>query len=172
MRRMAMVLVGALVVLSAATFGAEPSGACSFAGAMLSVPEEVDAGGTLVVAGQGFFDIEGEVGGDCSGDYELVAKSGVEVTVSFATASGPVSETRPAPVTAGVEGDAERFTIGPLEFAVPADATAATVRTSTGIEESVAVASDATTTTTDAPAPPVTSAPPADPVPAQPRFTG
>lgn len=154
--------------------GGTPAGACSFAGPMLEVPDQVAAGGTLLVAGRGFFDIEGEVGADCGGDYEFIAQEGLVLTVRFETTSGPEVVELDAPVTAGVEGDAERFTVGPFEVLVPGDATAATV-TITGYAEPIVVAVTGGPTTTTAPSVPPTTVPapaPADPVDARPTFTG
>lgn len=170
----AMVL--ALVGLQVLAPGPLPAGACSFAGAQLTVDEDVEAGGTLAIAGRGFFDIDGEVGADCSGDYQFVALEGITVTVTFTTPDGPETVVLDAPVTAGVEGDAERFTIGPFEVDVPADATAATVETSNGVLVEVTVTGGTPPTT----APPATTAPPtpapapkpADPVDGTAGYTG
>jgi hypothetical protein len=175
--RIALVAASLVVAGGALVASGAPAGACSFAGPSLSTPEQVEAGGTLVVAGQGFFDIVGEVGADCGGDYELIAQEGLVVTVRFDTPTGPMVVSLDAPVTAGVEGDAERFTIGPLEVPVPADATAASVAITGFVEPvSVVVVGGPTTTTTvpptSAPPAPAPAPAPADPVDSRPRFTG
>jgi hypothetical protein len=149
-----------------------PASACSFAGPSITAPPEVDAGGALVVSGTGFFRIEGEVGADCGGDYEVLPLDDVTVTVTWTTADGAEAETRPAPVTPGQEGAAERYTIGPLEFPVPVDATAGTITSSAGAGAEVAVLGGTTTTVPTTTTPPAATPPPAAPVPAAPRFTG
>lgn len=171
---MARAAAAVLVIGVLAWVPSGPASACSFAGPALSTPAEVDAGGSLVVAGTGFFRIEGELGADCGGDYELVPLDDVTVTVTFTTPDGAVTESQPAPVTPGEEGDAERFTIGPLAFEVPVDATAASVASSAGsapVEVAVLGGPTTTVTTTTAP-PPVVTPTPADPIRTDPRFTG
>lgn len=169
----AAVLGGATAVGGAAVLSdAPPAGACTLAGSMLTLPESVAAGGTLTISGQGFFDIDGEVGADCGGDYQLVPREGVVITVTFQTPSGPKVVELDAPVTAGDEGAAERFTVGPFEVDVPGDATAATVRSGGAWRTyDVAVTGGPTTTTTTTNAPP-SEPPAADPLDGTPGYTG
>ena len=44
----------------------------------------------LTVQGDNFFEVEGQVGADCSGDWQRIALDDVVVTVTFATPTGPV----------------------------------------------------------------------------------
>ena len=173
--RIAKVAVAAAVALGGlqvAGSGLVPAGACSLVGPMLEVPDSVDAGGTLVVSGVGMASTEGEIGADCGGDWTYVSLGSVEITVTFATTSGPKAVTVEAEVADSE--DYEDFTIGPLEIDVPADATSATV-TSPDVfsgEYSVLVLGAPTTTTTSLPTAPPVAPPPAAPSDAQPDYTG
>lgn len=146
-----------------------PASACSLVGPRLEVPASVAAGGTLSITGRGFFDVVGDLGADCGGDHEFVAKTGVVVTVRFETLGDPVIVSLPAPVD---DADGE-FTIGPLDVPVPADARSAAVSTSEGFGEPLVVdVVGLVVTDTEAPAAPPAAPPPARPVAATPTFAG
>ncbi len=172
-RKVVRAAVAALMAGALAWAPGTPAGACSLIGPALWAPAEVDAGGTLVVTGSWFYRIEGEVGADCGGDWEQLPLEDVTVTVVYQTPDGTVAEVQPAPVTPGDEGATERYTIGPLSFEVPVNATSATVTSSADtVPVEVVVLGAPTTTVPPTTAPPATTPPPAAPVPAAPRFTG
>lgn len=178
----ATALVMALLSLAVVGVSATRAEACSLAGPALTVPGTAEAGGTLEISGIRFFTLDGDLGADCSGDFRLVALTDVEVTVVFERVSGASTILLPAPVAGPAGGSAElydgdRFTIGPLEVAVPADATSATISAdqASPVTAVVTGADPATTTTL---APPAVDRPapdppaPAAPLPGQPDFTG
>lgn len=174
----AMAAVMATASLTLVGVAGSRAEACSLAGPAFTVPDSVEAGSTLEISGTRFFTITGNLGADCGGDFRLVALTDVEVTVVFTRVSGESTVRVPASVSGPAEGstelyDGDRFTIGPLEVAVPDDATSAEISAEQAYPSTVVVTGAELPTTTVVP--PAIDAPtpaPAAPVPGEPDFTG
>ena len=169
----AVLVAVALAGGTAGLIGPTPAGACSLIGPQLTVPATAVAGDALEVSGFAFFDLVGELGAMCDGDYDLVPKTGVVVEVVFTTYSG--DRTVSVPVTITEEpgpGSPESHWFGPISVPIPSDATAATVRAiSTGTDASSARVAISGATTPPLVATP-NGPPPAAPVEGQADFTG
>ena len=170
--------VAALTVASAvALVPASPASACSFIPPMVAIEGTPTAGGTLLISGNGWFTIDGEVDGMCQGDYTFRARTPVTVVVRWTTLSGPRSQA----VTATVDTpdrQPDEFVDGDFTFAVqvpiPVDATAVTVDADgEGTATDTATIAGATATTV-APAatPPSTTPPAATPIVGTGSYTG
>ena len=86
-------IIAAALALTAllVTVGADPVSACSLPSPTVTVDAPAPgAPRVLTVQGDNFFEVEGQVGADCSGDWQRIALDDVVVTVTFATPTGPV----------------------------------------------------------------------------------